>query len=109
MKLNAYQIAATKFAIYPNRGRNLTYPTLGLCSEAGEVAGKIKKIERDDHGVLTPESVNALKSELGDTLWYLASLATELHLTLEDVALSNLSKLTDRQNRAKLTGNGDNR
>lgn len=87
----------------------IVYPTLGLTNEAGEVAGKIKKIFRDKGGQITPEDREALKQELGDVLWYLTQICTELGLTLEEVAEANLTKLFSRQARGTLYGNGDTR
>lgn len=87
----------------------IIYPTLGLLNEAGEVAGKIKKIFRDKGGVIAHEDRTGLKSELGDVLWYLAQICTELELTLDEVAEYNLSKLADRQKRGVIRGEGDQR
>lgn len=49
-----------------------TYVRLGLISEVGEVAGQVKRIIRDDGGVLTDERRGKLLDELGDVLWYWA-------------------------------------
>ena len=87
----------------------IVYPTLGLVNEAGELAGKVKKIFRDKGGVIASEDREALKHELGDVLWYLAQIATELDLTLEDVAQANLTKLASRQARGVIRGEGDTR
>jgi len=87
----------------------LVYPALGLANEAGEVAGKVKKIMRDRGGVVTDADRDALRYELGDVLWYLAQLCTELDLTLTDVARANLDKLADRVARGVLHGDGDHR
>jgi NTP pyrophosphatase (non-canonical NTP hydrolase) len=87
----------------------IVYPTLGLVNEAGEVAGKIKKIFRDKQGQITDEDREALKSELGDVLWYLTQICTELDLTLEEVAEHNITKLFSRLERGKIGGNGDER
>lgn len=87
----------------------IVYPTLGLVNEAGEVAGKIKKIFRDKGGVFSDEDKEALKSELGDVLWYLTQICTNLGLKLEDVAEANLDKLFDRLERGKIQGDGDKR
>ena len=84
-------------------------PTLGLVNEAGEFAGKIKKVFRDKDGKISPETREALKAELGDVLWYLAQTCSELELSLDEVAEANLSKLLDRQARGKIQGDGDNR
>ncbi len=87
----------------------IVYPTLGLANEAGEVAGKVKKIFRDRGGEITPADREALKGELGDVLWYLAQIATELDLSLEEIASANLSKLFDRLECGKIKGDGDTR
>jgi NTP pyrophosphatase (non-canonical NTP hydrolase) len=87
----------------------IVYPTLGLASEAGELAGKVKKIFRDKGGAISPEDREALKHELGDVLWYLTQIATELDLTLEEVAGTNIRKLFSRLERGQIKGEGDNR
>ncbi len=87
----------------------IVYPTLGLVNEAGEVAGKIKKIFRDKQGQISDEDREALKQELGDVLWYLTQICTELNLTLEEVAEANITKLFSRLERGKIRGEGDNR
>ena len=73
------------------------------------MAGKIKKIFRDRNGQFNEESRAALTSELGDVLWYLAQVSTELGISLEDVAETNLVKLLDRRARGKIQGDGDHR
>ena len=87
----------------------ILYPTLGLTSEAGEVAGKVKKIFRDKGGVIGEEDRADLKSELGDVLWYLAQICTDLGLSLQEVAEENLRKLARRQDAGTLQGEGDDR
>jgi NTP pyrophosphatase (non-canonical NTP hydrolase) len=107
VQLSDYQQRSRATAVYPNAGHNLTYPTLGLCGEAGEAAEKVKKALRDDGGLLTEERRAALAAELGDVLWYLAQLATEAGLELDTIAEENLSKLLSRQERGVLAGSGD--
>ncbi|HVN14552.1 MAG TPA: nucleoside triphosphate pyrophosphohydrolase family protein [Anaerolineales bacterium] len=109
MNLNEYQTKSRATAKYPAIGHPVIYPTLGLTNEAGEVSGKIKKVFRDKDGQISPETREALKAELGDVLWYLAQICTELDLTLDEVAEYNLAKLLDRQARGKIRGDGDNR
>jgi NTP pyrophosphatase (non-canonical NTP hydrolase) len=106
---NDYQRESRKTAGYPPIGHGVIYPTLGLTNEAGEVAGKIKKIFRDKDGTIGEAEREALKAELGDVLWYLAQVATELGLSLQDIADANLAKLFDRLERGKIKGDGDNR
>jgi len=85
------------------------YPALGLAGEAGEVCNKTKKILRDDGGRMTEEKRTQLIDELGDVLWYVANLATDLGVTLDEVARINLAKLNSRKERGTITGSGDNR
>ena len=96
MEFSEYREAASKTALYPNRLKNLEYPTLGLTGEAGEVANVVKKIQRDFDGELTDEIRAKLKDELGDVLWYISACADELELTLTEIAEYNVGKLAKR-------------
>lgn len=87
----------------------LAYHTLALNEEAGELAGKIKKLYRDDEGVLTEERRKLALWECGDVLAYLAATARALNSTLDEVAQMNLDKLYDRKDRGTLKGDGDKR
>jgi len=109
MNFTDYQQKAKATAKYPVIGHGVIYPTLGLTNEAGEVAGKIKKVFRDKDGIISDETREALKAELGDVLWYLSQVATELNLSLDEIAEHNIAKLLDRQARGKIQGEGDNR
>ncbi len=109
MDLQAYQAATAKTARYPDVGSNPIYPTLGLCGEAGEVAEKVKKVLRDQGGEFSADSRAALALELGDVLWYLARLASELDLDLGAIAEANLAKLASRADRNVIAGSGDQR
>jgi NTP pyrophosphatase (non-canonical NTP hydrolase) len=109
MDFTDYQTKSRATAKYPVIGHGVIYPTLGLVNEAGEVAGKIKKIFRDKDGVIGEAEKEALKAELGDVLWYIAQVCSELNLSLDDVAEANIEKLLDRQARGKIQGDGDNR
>jgi len=109
MDFNEYQTRSRKTAGYPAIGHPVIYPTLGLANEAGEVAGKIKKVFRDKEGQISAETREALKAELGDVLWYIAQVATELGLSLDEIAEYNIAKLYDRLERGKISGDGDNR
>ncbi len=104
-----YQEKAKLTAKYPVIGHAVIYPTLGLTNEAGEVSGKIKKIFRDKEGIISESDRAALLSELGDVLWYIAQVSTELGLSLDEIAEHNIAKLLDRQARGKIHGDGDNR
>lgn len=86
----------------------IAYVSNGL-GEVGEVQGKIKKVIRDSGGIITDEKRQQLAGELGDVLWYLSQMASELGLSLSDVAVANLDKLFGRKERGTLHGSGDNR
>lgn len=110
MNFKEYQQKATITALYPRvAGHGWVYPALGLANEAGEVNGKLKKIIRDNDGVIDDERRQDIAKELGDVLWYIAQLATELDINLNEVAEANIAKLASRQERGVLGGSGDNR
>jgi NTP pyrophosphatase (non-canonical NTP hydrolase) len=109
MDLNQYQQGARATARYPHVGANPIYPTLGLCGEAGEVADKVKKVIRDNNGVFSDPVRESLKLELGDVLWYVAQLASELGFDLDTIARANLEKLASRAARNVIAGSGDQR
>jgi len=108
VELSDYQRLSRGTAKYP-RHEALTYPALGLAGEAGEFADHAKKVIRDDGGEVTPERREAMAKELGDVLWYVAQLASELGLELEQIAQENLDKLRSRMERGVLSGSGDER
>lgn len=82
---------------------------LGLVGEAGETADKIKKVIRDKNGVISDEDRDLIAKELGDTLWYIASVSRYLGIPLSRIAEDNLNKLESRYQRKKLHGEGDKR
>ena len=96
MTFDEYQEFVATVKRYPQQ-YNVLYPALGLCGEAGEVAEKVKKLIRD--GDESGNFENALASELGDVLWYLSNLASEIGMTLEEIATINTQKLQDRKSR----------
>ncbi len=113
MDFKEYQKLSRRTAKYPNIGKNETdnflYPVLGLLGESGEVAEKVKKLFRDDQGILSEERKENIKKELGDVLWYLSQIATDFNLDLDDIAKDNIEKLYSRLERDKIKGDGDNR
>ena len=115
-----YQRRAAATAVYPHVGLNpdsaetiagcdYIYPTLGLCGEAGEVAEKVKKLIRDKNGAVNDESRMAIAKELGDVLWYVGALCTEIGVELDEVASINIDKLFSRKERGVIGGSGDER
>lgn len=111
MDIQDYSERAALTAVYPGKGTAsdsaLAYVSLGLTGEAGEVANKVKKILRGDG--FSWDNRDALVSELGDVLWYVAALARELQVPLDSVARINLRKLEERTANGTIKGNGDNR
>ena len=101
MTADFYEMKAGQTAIFP-KNQALEYLALGLTSEAGEVAGKVKKLIRDG-------TQSDVASEIGDVLWYCAMLASEVNVSLGKIMENNLEKLNDRKQRGKLQGSGDTR
>lgn len=104
MNFNDYQSMARDFAIY-KPAHAVIYPALGLAGEAGEVAEKVKKHLRDGKAL----DVSGVAKELGDVLWYIANLASDMGVTLQEIADLNIDKLLSRQDRGVLKGSGDDR
>lgn len=108
MTLNEYQQKALETAIYPKEFR-VIYPALGLTGEAGEVSDKVKKVIRDNNMTFDSSKCEEIAKELGDVLWYVATMANDLGYSLEMIGEMNYAKLKSRQERGKINGNGDNR
>jgi NTP pyrophosphatase (non-canonical NTP hydrolase) len=108
MTFDEYQELALETAVYPDESA-IAYTTLGLCSEAGEVADKLKKIIRDGASNYDEDFYTSVAKELGDVLWYVAALAHEMGFTMSEVAEMNYNKLKDRHQRNKIGGSGDER
>jgi NTP pyrophosphatase (non-canonical NTP hydrolase) len=128
MKLNEYQDLAMDFAITQDIETNVSHFGFGLCAEAGEVAtifqkyfrgderyndpsfwGEDTPVDFNDWDTFTPEARSMVEKELGDVLWHVAALADSFGLSLEDIARTNLQKLSKRKSEGKLKGDGDNR
>lgn len=114
MTFDDYEALAAETAIYADA----FYPFFGLAEEAGEVCGKMAKIVRGDVIDLPDEFLfeelpehlkRGFAKELGDCLWMITRCATELGMSLEDVARLNTAKLLDRQIKGTLHGEGDDR
>lgn len=95
-------------AIYPEAGTGsnteLYYLSLGLVSEAGEVAGKVKKLIRD--GVYDQ---GGIIKEIGDVFWYAVRLCDAVGYSPTDALQINMSKLSNRKEAGTISGNGDER
>jgi len=80
---------------------------MGLLEESGEIAGVFKRLLRGD---FDPDmAATRLHKELGDILWYLSQIAYDNGWKLSEIASTNIDKLTSRQIRGTILGNGDNR
>jgi len=111
LDFDMYSDKARETAIYPGKGKlvGLLYTTIGLTGEAGELANKVKKILRDDNGIISEERKIAIAEEIGDTLWYCAMICDELGLRMAKVANDNITKLANRKFLGKISGEGDKR
>lgn len=103
LDLRSYQLKASEFASFDE----LLYPFLGLAEEAGEVVGKIAKAMRGDYPLLSNK--DDIIKELGDVCWMLSMCCSALGMDIEKVMEQNIEKLTDRQKRGCIKGDGDNR
>ena len=113
MEFDEYQKKAAKYdlsdATSDLKAVGFIEKVLGLVGEAGETADKIKKILRDKDGEASDEDRALVVKELGDTLWYIASIARYFDISLSEVASGNIEKLESRRQRNKLHGEGDER
>lgn len=96
MQINEYQNEAvrTRQRLASAPDQPLVVSLLGLAGEAGELISEYKKFLRDGESYLPLQE--RAREELGDVLWYVASVADEFGLTLDDVATNNLRKIKDR-------------
>jgi NTP pyrophosphatase (non-canonical NTP hydrolase) len=95
MNFKEYQNRSQETAAHKNGGDkqlNLGISTLGLVGEAGEVSELVKKHIGHGHAL----DLTKLEKELGDVLWYIADIATQNGISLEEVAATNLMKLKNR-------------
>ena len=111
MEFDEYQKLAARTGAYNSDSTDyiLMYLCMGIAGESGEVIEKIKKIFRNDKGVVSDEKREDLKKEIGDVLWYLSQLAKHLDLSFDDIAQTNIQKLADRAARGVIQSEGDNR
>lgn len=119
MEINEYQKKAMSTCL-PSCD-NISYMSLGLVSEVGELAGKIAKAIRKeelkiDGNELIKDKVSeeemmsiraGIVGEIGDCAWFLAGICHTLGLSLEEVAEYNLKKLAKRKENGTIIGNGD--
>ncbi|NBV77292.1 hypothetical protein EBR66_03975 [bacterium] len=111
MDFREYQKNANKTAAFKNlqKEQALLYVTLGVAGEVGELVNKVKKIIRDDNGILTKEKAREIQYETGDVLWYISQIARLTGSSIEKVAEMNIQKLHARKKRGTIQGAGDYR
>ena len=113
MEFDKYQSAIVKYDLGVATKRvsdpDFVDKILGLVGEAGEAADKFKKIIRDKQGEMSEDDKQEIVKELGDVLWYIATIARYMGVSLDDIAEGNISKLQSRYERGKIGGHGDNR
>lgn len=103
MNLNDYQSQAMSFR---QPSADEAYAVLNLAGEVGEFMSHAAKALRDGE----PEDLTrTLIKELGDILWCITAIADDLGSSLDDVASTNIGKLSSRKDRGTLQGSGDNR
>lgn len=107
MKFNEFQQFAVSTA--DPCAKDPLYLACGICEEAGETAGKVKKTIRDHDGYFDMERRLGVARELSDILWYVANQAHQMGYTLSDIAEINIDKINGRIERRTLHGSGDNR
>lgn len=108
MRFEFYNKQSEKTAIYP-KDFKIIYPLLGLSGEVGEVCEKIKKTIRDNNGKISLETLESLKKEMGDVLWYWFAVCRDLEFDPSEIAQINIDKLMQRKEKNTLKGSGDNR
>lgn len=107
MTFDEYQKGALTTA--QDEGVEVMHRILGLVGEAGEVAERIKKIYRDHEGDFSKLDKTAMMKELGDVLWYIATLSDFLGISLEEIASLNASHLKRRAKHGLIQGSGSDR
>lgn len=103
MYINDYQHEAMSFRL---ESADEAYALFGLVGELGELYGFIAKVVRDGPKENQQEYV---KKELGDILWFLAAIAYDHGLQMDEIAIQNLQKLRSRKERGVIQGSGDDR
>jgi NTP pyrophosphatase (non-canonical NTP hydrolase) len=110
MNFNDYQQKALQTNLAKDdKFKELMQQVLGLADEAGEVQSLFKKWIRDQDADFAKLDHMNIKKELGDVLWYIAVIAHDLDIPLDDIAEYNIEKLASRQTRGTLRGSGDDR
>jgi len=90
--LEKYQaFCKTVSSPFETREKEIMTWGLGICGEAGDLAGCIKKTV--SHG---NDQLPGIKENLGDVIWYAAMICNFYGWTLEDAIKENVDKLSKR-------------
>lgn len=93
LDIDSYQeFAVSKMSKDLTKKEELATLALGIAGEGGEVADHVKKHIGHGHDL----DEEHLVKELGDVLWYVATMADHLGIKLSDVAHRNIEKLSNR-------------
>lgn len=93
MELNEYQkLACVTLGKQSSDEKQMLILSLGLCGESGEFADMMKKVHGHGHII----DYDKLKEELGDVLWYIATLCDTIGIDMETIAVTNVNKLKKR-------------
>jgi NTP pyrophosphatase (non-canonical NTP hydrolase) len=103
MNFDEYQAKAMEFRL---ESADQAYVTFGLVGEVGELYGYFAKTIRDSDSTV---DITHVKKELGDILWFISALASDMGLSLQMIADANILKLTLRAERGTIQGSGDDR
>lgn len=111
MELDEYQKLASRTANFSGiPGEHpIMYCCLGLAGEMGELIEKVKKVMRNDAGIVSDEAREGIKREMGDVMWYLSQMARLMDISFDDVGATNIKKVYDRAERGVISSHGDNR
>lgn len=117
MEIKEYQEKTAETAIYPGAGEvlkeenlmGLLYVVLGLNGEAGELGEVVKKLLRDNNGIIDKNFILKIRGEIGDCFYYLLRICSELEIDAREILQENIDKLLSRKNRGVLSGSGSNR
>lgn len=92
MNFAEYQQEAERTAKGLSHDQRFVNFGMGLAGEAGEVVDYLKKVCFHGHDL----NIDKLAEELGDLMWYIATIANTVGLSMERIAEQNIEKLRKR-------------
>jgi len=90
--INEYQQIVKKYNTYENK-MGPYYTIMGIMSAVGTLSEKMKRLLDESDGKLNEKEAMKLGITLGDLLKYIADMATDIDLSMENIILINLKKL----------------